>query len=263
MKINYKDALHENILFGDINTWQSWIQNAGMSDSPIVKLGFHIIQEANLKTQTESHHKAVELTKVYQKVPKAIRKLGAAWQTVFMEFDRNGIPTGKFARPINYGQYEQDLNNFVKELNDRFDEEYGYHYVKDGDSFVNSVTGARSDEEEWGSTGDDNNDMPTFVKYQLEIEKWKCDHCNRRYTYNYYKERLSRPYKYQDDPQTLFDDEAPHGLSPKTLARYDYYQSNINYYLSKCVDKDTGYARPEKLSKKDRDKLKLWQDELE
>lgn len=263
MKINYKDALHENILFGDINTWQSWIQNAGMSDSPIVKLGFHIIQEANLKTQTESHHKAVELTKAYQKVPNAIRKLGAAWQTVFMEFDRNGIPTGKFARPINYGQYEQDLNNFVKELNDRFDEEYGYHYVKDGDSFVNSVTGARSDEEEWGSTGDDNDDMPTFVKYQLEIEKWKCDHCNRRYTYNYYKERLSRPYKYQDDPQTLFDDEAPHGLSPKTLARYDYYQSNINYYLSKCVDKDTGYARPEKLSKKDRDKLKLWQDELE
>lgn len=263
MKINYKDALHENILFGDINTWQSWIQNAGMSDSPIVKLGFHIIQEANLKTQTESHHKAVELTKAYQKVPKAIRKLGAAWQTVFMEFDRSGIPTGKFARPINYGQYEQDLNNFVKELNDRFDEEYGYHYVKDGDSFVNSVTGARSDEEEWGSTGDDNDDMPTFVKYQLEIEKWKCDHCNRRYTYNYYKERLSRPYKYQDDPQTLFDDEAPHGLSPKTLARYDYYQSNINYYLSKCVDKDTGYARPEKLSKKDRDKLKLWQDELE
>ena len=179
-----------------------------------------------------------------------------------MEFDRNGIPTGKFARPINYGQYEQDLNNFVKELNDRFDEEYGYHYIKDGDSFVNSVTGARSDEEEWGTTGNDDDDTPTFVKYQLEIEKWKCDHCNRRYTFNYYKERLSRPYKYTDDPSTVFDDEAPHGLSPKTLSRYDYYQSNINYYLGKCVDKDTGYARPEKLSKKDREKLKLWQDEL-
>jgi len=50
-----------------------------------------------------------------------------------MEFDRDGVPTGYFVRPINYGQYKIDLDNFIKELNERFDNTPGimHHYIID------------------------------------------------------------------------------------------------------------------------------------
>ena len=46
-----------------------------------------------------------------------------------MEKDANGKYTGNFVRPLNYGEYEQNLNTFVKDLNDRFDKEFGHHYI--------------------------------------------------------------------------------------------------------------------------------------
>jgi len=90
--------------------------------------------------------------------------------------------------------------------------------------------------------------MPLYYRYQLGIEKWKCEHANRRYTYKYYEERMSVPFKEGDYYSNI---KTHHGLSPKTLAKYNRIQSNINFYLDLCTDEETGIAHPENLTKEE------------
>jgi len=99
----------------------------------------------------------------------------------------------------------------------------------------NSVTGVYIEDdanEQWNG-----NTPPPYIEYMLKLIKWKCDHANMRYTYEYYSERLSRPYDPVHYPQG-------HGLSLKALNAYNAVQSRINYYLDLCRDKD-GVSRPE------------------
>jgi hypothetical protein len=64
--------------------------------------------------------------------------------------------------------------------------------------------------------------MPNWYLYQLEIERWKADHANKMYTFDYYKERMSKPYRGFEDPALISSTSKldGHGLSPKTLAAY-------------------------------------------
>lgn len=266
MKVVYKDWLHRNMFYGDISAIEKYAGNYGQSTNPIVKLAFHLIQAAQTKTQEEASHEAAKIDILFNKANKLMQKINPAWQTIFMEKDRNGIPTGRFVRDKNYGQYEQDLNTFVQGLNDEFDNLYGYHYEQDETGeWINSATGSRAEDEQWGTTGNDDADMPVYVKYQLTKEKWVCDHAERRYTFEYYKERLSRPYNptLASAATGMFSGDIPHGLSPKTLSKYNHIQSNINYYLDKCTDPNTGFAKPEKLSFTDKLKLDMWRDQLD
>jgi hypothetical protein len=107
--------------------------------------------------------------------------------------------------------------------------------------------------------------MPRYVEYQLAIEQFKAPRIHRRFTPKYYTERLSRPYDGTIDPMSseFKDTKFNHGLSPKTLSRYNYYQSNINYYLDKCQDKNTGIVYPERLSPDDKFSLDQWKSRLE
>jgi hypothetical protein len=64
------------------------------------------------------------------------------------------------------------------------------------------------------------------------------------------------------DPKFV-NTKTDHGLSPKTLSRYTYYQSNINYYLNKCQDQDTGLIYPERLSHDDQLSLDRWRERMD
>lgn len=261
MKAVAKDWLHKNIMYGDINAVTSYLYNNSYSSNPIIKQAFHLIQHAETKTLEEIQPIARRIVKQYQKANKLLNKrFSANWQTVLMEFNDKGIPTGNFVRPVNYGQYEEDLTEFVKNLNDEFENKYGYYYVDDGTGvIVNSLTGELADNEEWGPNGEE----PTYIEYLKRIEQFKCERANRRYNLNYYMERLSKPYKGSLDPNDVDINKYGHGLSPKTLARYNYIQSNINYYLDLCTDKDTGLSHPERLSIADKQKLDDWKYELD
>lgn len=265
MKIVYKDWLYQNSFYGDISIYEKYLVNNGQSSNGIIKMAFHLIQVAQTETLEEAEAEAAKLNKLFRKANKLKRKISPAWQTIFMEKDRNGIPTGRFVRRINYGQYEQDLNEAVRKINDEFDEKYGHHYEQDETGeWVNSLTRSSAKEEQWGDTGNDDDDMPIYVKYMLAKEKWICDHANRRYTYEYYKERLSRPYNPNNSQNSLSNiyGKHDHGLSPKTLFKYNHIQSNINYYLDKCIDENTGFTRPELLSPQDMLKFDMWNDAL-
>lgn len=258
-----KDYLHYNMMHGDINAVQRTMENAAFSSNPVIKYMHNTLSYANLKIQRESNQAAVNVRRAYKKANTFAKKFGPKWQQKMMEFGKDGLPTGYFVRPINYGQYQLDLNNFIETLNDAFDNMPGimHHYIFDDvtGSYINSVTGISAEEEEWGPNGE----MPDYYRYMLEIEKWKCEHANRRYTFEYYKERMSRPIL--ANPASFIDGEnvkGGHGLSPKTLIRYNRVQSKINYYLDKCTD-EYGFVRVEELNQKDLQKYDLAKKELE
>lgn len=258
-----KDYLHYNIMHGDISGLEKLFENAAFSSNPIIKYMHNELSYANLKIQRESNNAAVNIRKAYKQANTFARKFGPNWQSKLMEFGDDGLPTGYFVRPVNYGQYQLDLNNFISELNDRFDHTPGimHHYIFDEatDTYINSVTGQSAEDEQWGPNGE----MPDYYKYMLEIEKWKCDHAERRYTFEYYKERMSKPISV--NPASFIDGQnakGNHGLSPRTLIRYNRIQSKINYYLDKCTDED-GFVIIENLDKKDLQKYDAARRELE
>jgi len=128
MKKVAKDWLHKNIMYGDITPVASYLYNNSFSSNPIIKQAFHLIQDAETKTLEEIQPIARRITRAYRRADKLFKKFGPNWQTVLMEFDDEGIPTGNFVRPVNYGQYEKDLTEFVKRLNEEFKDTYGWSY---------------------------------------------------------------------------------------------------------------------------------------
>ena len=263
MKQVLKDYLHRNAMYGDINTWYEYTSNNARSQSPLIKAAFNLIQYAETKTLEESYKERSKIVNAYEKANKISKQLTRNWQKQFMEFDRNGVPTGYFIRPINYGQYLLDVDAEVERINQDFQNRYGFHYITDDvtGKLINSVTKQFADDEEW-----EDGEMPHIVEYQLALYNFKCTHANLRYTYDYYKERLSQPYKGSLDPDNVEAKQLSecHGLSPKTLAKYNLIQSNINYYLNKCKDKETGFSYPERLTDpEDQRKLDMWKHQLE
>lgn len=263
MKQVLKDYLHRNAMYGDINTWYEYTSNNARSQSPLIKAAFNLIQYAETKTLEESYKERSKIVNAYEKANKISKQLTRNWQKQFMEFDRNGVPTGYFIRPINYGQYLLDIDAEVERINQDFQNRYGFHYITDDvtGKLINSVTKQFADDEEW-----EDGKMPHIVEYQLALYDFKCKHANLRYTYDYYKERLSQPYKGSLDPDNVEAKQLSecHGLSPKTLAKYNLIQSNINYYLNKCKDKETGFSYPERLTDpEDQRKLDMWNHQLE
>ena len=249
MKIVAKDWLHKNIMYGDLNAFTSYVFNYSYSSNPIIKMAFHLIQDAETQILAEVDPINTKIAKAFKRADKG--KLKSSWQTIMMEFDEDGIPTGNFVRPINYGQYEKDVENFIKDLNDRWLATYKYMYIDDGNGeLINSLTGEYASDEQWVD-----NNPPLYIEYMREIEEYKCLHANRRYTWEYYKERLSRPYNEISNPEG-------HGLSPKAIRLYNYIQSNINYYLNLCSDED-GFTHPERLDDVDKQKLDYWYSQLD
>lgn len=258
MKEVAKDWLHKNIMYGDLNAVSNYVYNYSYSSNPIIKQAFHLIQHAEQKTLEEMHHIAPKLMRAYQAANKGIRSVTPGWQSMMMEYDLDGKPTGSFIRAINYGQYNKDLINFIKTLNETFVNDYGFTYVTDDTgATVNSLTGEYAEDEEWGPNGE----MPKYVEYLRAIEKFKAPRVHRRFIGQYYLERLTRPYDGTIDPLSpeFKDSRFNHGLSPKTLKRYNYYQTNINYYYNKCQDPKTGLIYPERLNSDDRLALRNWE----
>lgn len=255
MKAVVKDFLHKSFATGDIAMMTHIAGNYGYSQNPVIKMAFHMISSSEQETNREIQPKINRLVKLYKKFDSPIKS--ANWQSIMMEKNSKGKYTGNWLRERNYGQYEQDLNEFVAALNKKFDSKYQHHYIylQDG-TMVNSKTREDVRDEVWSGTM-----PPPIVEYWDEIYKWKCSHAHLRYTYEYYKERLSEPYNIDINPTVYGTKTQPHGLSPKTLIEYNAIQAKINYFLDLCIRPD-GSSHPEDLSREDKKKLDDAYDEL-
>ena len=247
-----KDWLHNNDMWGDEGKFTKFF-NYSRNDSPIIRQAFQMIQDADQETRRQSIAVQQRIVKAYNKATSIVdkAKLGN-WQTEFMERDRDGNFTGLFRSAVNRGQFKKDMEEFVQQLNQKYDKIHGYHYITDQvtKETLRSDTMSSIENEVWV-----NDQPPVYVQYQLELEKWICDHAHRRYSLIYYQERLSKPY----DIET----RTGHGLSPRTLSRQKYIQDQLNYILQKCSDRKTGLAYPERLNQEDYNKLQMWRDALQ
>lgn len=247
-----KDWLHNNDMWGDEGKFTKFF-NYSRNDSPIIRQAFQMIQDADQETRRQSIAVQQRIVKAYNKATSLVdkSKLGN-WQTEFMERDKDGNFTGLFRSAVNRGQFKKDMEEFVQQLNQKYDKLHGYHYITDQVTKETLRSDAMSsiENEVWV-----NGQPPVYVQYQLELEKWICDHSHRRYSLMYYQERLSHPY----DIKT----RTGHGLSPRTLSRQKYIQDQLNYILQKCSDKKTGLAYPERLNQEDYNKLQMWRDALQ
>ena len=247
-----KDWLHNNDMWGDEGKFTKFF-NYSRNDSPIIRQAFQMIQDADQETRRQSIAVQQRIVKAYNKATSLVdkAKLGN-WQTEFMERDRDGNFTGLFRSAVNRGQFKKDMEEFVQQLNQKYDRIHGYHYITDQvtKETLRSDTMSSIENEVWV-----NGQPPVYVQYQLELEKWICDHAHRRYSLTYYQERLSQPY----DMST----RTGHGLSPRTLSRQKYIQDQLNYILQKCSDKKTGLAYTERLQPEDYNKLQMWRDALQ
>lgn len=247
-----KDWLHNNDMWGDEGRFTKFF-NYSRNDSPIIRQAFQMIQDADQETRRQSIAVQQRIVKAYNKATSLVDKARLGnWQTDFMERDKDGNFTGLFRSAVNRGQFKKDMEEFVQQLNEKYDKIHGYHYITDQvtKETLRSDTMSSIENEVWV-----NGQPPVYVQYQLELEKWICDHAHRRYSLMYYQERLSHPY----DMAT----RTGHGLSPRTLSRQKYIQDQLNYILQKCSDKKTGLAYPERLQPEDYNKLQMWRDALQ
>ena len=263
MKVVAKDWLHRNLFYGDISERLSQLVQSSGNNNLVVRMAMNLIGYAEQRRAEDSQHANNLLDRQRRRCLKNIKRAATPgnWETVFMEVDDDGVPTGNFSRPANYGLYEKDKNQFLKDLCERWERDYGFYYTEIDGDYVNSATGDRGVDENWikdHATG--KWIEPMYVKWQREIEMFDGDRIHRRYTHEYYMEQLTRPFTGSIEDLNNIAAPAAHGLSPKTRHKYNYYIENINYYLQKCIDRSTGIPHPERLSATDRVKLKMWQD---
>lgn len=262
LKASTKQWLHYNSIRGffDIPAMLSFLYNFEHNRSSVVRMMFQMISQARQRTTVEALPIQQEIKKAFDKANSVKKLLSVGnWQTMLMEKDANGNFTGNFVSDINQGEYLRRQTEFTKKLNKEMEEKFGYTYVYDtqtGKMYRSDGSGKSMEDEvpESDSNGNPTGDYVGYIYYMLQQEKWKCENANRRYTFKYYSERLSAPYSEQNPNG--------HGLSPKTLSTYNRIQSNINYYLNKKIDPETGLSHPEELDGYDLQQLDMWRNQL-
>ena len=217
---NMERWLDQDTAYGDLAFGEVMIGIASRSKSPIVRIVEKLISKAEFQAGRKTLKKGHELVRLYNRLrPTGSQISPYNWQKRFMEFDRDGIPTGYFIRDINYGQFYIDKDNKEQELRVK----YGLTADSDGNTIF--------PEEDF--TKDDS----VYNKYYDELDEWLDQHCERRYKLEYYKARRRH-------------------LSPKTLQAQGQVQRQIDLLLDNCRMQN-GFINLSKLTVNERRQLDI------
>jgi len=75
----YKDWLTKNMFNGDLTKLMAFVGNYGQSNNPIIKMGFHLIQEADTKILEEINPIQSNLIHLAKKAEKWGRRFSPTW----------------------------------------------------------------------------------------------------------------------------------------------------------------------------------------
>lgn len=164
-----------------------------------LRIMFHITQNAEDRIAEATYVKGRQLLKLLEKVGTKQLKL--------FETDNNGKKTGYLVRDKKYGQFKSEFRSFMKDLKAK--------YEVPADRQVPDNIEIRK-------------------QFNAEKNKWLEDHCERRYTAEYYN---------------LFNN-----LSDETIAARDAIQFKIYTLMDKVRDAE-GIVNLEKLSEAEWDQL--------
>lgn len=138
----------------DMNRFLRYLQFMSNSKDTGLRIVNRIISDINSEIQFFANTKTQDIIRQFSKIT-------TKEQLLYFELDENGKPTGYLVRPLNYGKFKQDLNNFLTQLDAKYNVVDKNYYLLDDTSFLN---------------------------YTREKEEWLEQHCERKFTNKYYKE---------------------------------------------------------------------------
>lgn len=217
---NMEHWLEQDYTYGDLVLGEVIIGMASRSKSPIVRIVEHMTSAAEFASHRQVLRKGHELVRLYNGVrPTGSQISPYNWQKRFMEFDKNGLPTGYFVREINDGQFYLDKDAEEERLRLK----YNLQRDEDGNIIFDDV--------------DPKADDSIYNKFNDEMDEWLDKHCHRRYTVNYYKDKRRF-------------------LSPTTLIEQNRIQRQIDLMLDKCR-LPSGYIDKSRLTPSERRQLDI------
>lgn len=164
--------IQQNAKYGDLATGEVLIGMASKSKSLLIKILDSMIEDVETEKSKQVLRKSQELIYIYDKCrPLFSQSNPFNFQKLFMEKDRNGVPTGYFVREINEGQAYIDKDEFEQKLRIK----YNLDVDEDGNTIF--------PEEDYVS------DDSIYNQYNDELDEWLDQHFERRYKLEYYKAR--------------------------------------------------------------------------
>lgn len=170
---------------------------------------FHIVDNAIARADMQANQKSVELLQLQQNL-----SIGERVDMLY-EKNREGKTTGYLVRRFNYGQFYDDYNKFLRDLNLSM-------------GLALETRTAPEDESEY------KDGLSKKQYWNNQRNKWLSEHCERKFTKEYY--------------------DAYSKLSQITKDRREEIQSQIRILKEKALGND-GYYHYEKLTKQEYSKL--------
>lgn len=189
----------------DISSFSAWMGAGDKIKDEAIKSIFYMINKADEKTRQQTYAKQAKLKALLDKVNKYR-------QLELFEVDDDGNTTGYFVRSRNYGKFEKAYKTEM----DRICDELG---IDKTDLNLPENRAIR-------------------IEYNKQRNKWLSEHCERRFTKEYY--------------------EAFNHLSTEAQAQREDIQVKIRNLVNKGRD-EYGIFRPEKLNPDERNQLKRYQ----
>lgn len=189
LKINMYNWVSDQMIFGDLSVAEVWVGVGQHSESPVVSAMQDMINDMTDERDEAVYQKGVKLMNLLQKARKSVglkyKLFGMNLQTLLMQHDRRGLPTGGFIREYNDGQYRIDLDNartkfaFGKNgLESKLQALLGKDFQLKFDQYGMPIVPENKDAEKLAK------------EYLRKEEEWKCDHADRQFTKKYYMTRL-------------------------------------------------------------------------
>lgn len=201
MKINMHKWLDEQMDFGDVSVFETYIGMATMSKSPIIRAIQDEISNMQFEKDQRVYGKMLELN---NQLRKAEREMGWKYsvfpwnvQKLLLQLDKYGLPTGNLISKFNVGQYKRDLEQFK---NDKLFGKNGLEQQlrKLKDSSGNPICKGENGKpwklllDQYGNPIIPDNPLcePLEKQYLKDVEIFKSGKQIRRYTTQYYLDRI-------------------------------------------------------------------------
>lgn len=172
--MRYAEAsLQNQINNGEVMWSENFVGDPNSSQSVIVRMIANMLNNDERHAHRQTVDRGKRLMRLYKNCEGSLSRLGADptnYLKNFVELDDDGVPTGNFLRSVNYGQFAKDLAEFEKKLRAK--------YYLPVDQLGNTVWN-------WNVKGTEKD----YNDYHDELDDWLEQHCERKYTAEYYKTR--------------------------------------------------------------------------
>ena len=220
----WKDWLHRQSFTSDIGYIQKMLGLYSHSSNGIIRMSYTKVQDAEMKISEvtqEAGNKLLRLYKAANKKASILNLIAGNWQTMYVEVDDNGDPTGYFIRKENHGKFMSEMAVKQQELFDK----YHLHYNEDNE--LVDALGTPVEQQTWFVNASGQNEAPPYIKYLRDMNDWLSKHAVRRYTKNYYDLMYSAPATETSVGQ--------YGLSPDTIFAQRRLSKQVSKYLQSCT----------------------------